>query len=221
MPWRINMEDIIIKIKEASVCFKDFVLEPLSLNIPRGYITCIKGANGAGKSTFLKMILGNFPKMKGQITVNGMDVIKERIQILEKTGVVLDEKIFFENEDAIKNEEYFSPFYKNWDKEIYRSMLKKMNVSPSKNIGNLSKGERAKYQLAFSAAYKPELLVLDEPAAGLDPVFRKDFFKLLQEFVSEYQATILVSDNIEENLDQITDFIITIENGKCTYKEVL
>lgn len=191
------MEDIIIKIKEASVCFKDFVLEPLSLNIPRGYITCIKGANGAGKSTFLKMILGNFPKMKGQITVNGMDVIKERIQILEKTGVVLDEKIFFENEDAIKNEEYFSPFYKNWDKEIYRSMLKKMNVSPSKNIGNLSKGERAKYQLAFSAAYKPELLVLDEPAAGLDPVFRKDFFKLLQEFVSEYQATILVSDNIE------------------------
>lgn len=215
------MEDIIIKIKEASVCFKDFVLEPLSLNIPRGYITCIKGANGAGKSTFLKMILGNFPKMKGQITVNGMDVIKERIQILEKTGVVLDEKIFFENEDAIKNEEYFSPFYKNWDKEIYRSMLKKMNVSPSKNIGNLSKGERAKYQLAFSAAYKPELLVLDEPAAGLDPVFRKDFFKLLQEFVSEYQATILVSDNIEENLDQITDFIITIENGKCTYKEVL
>ncbi len=212
------MEDIIIKIKEASVCFKDFVLEPLSLNIPRGYITCIKGANGAGKSTFLKMILGNFPKMKGQITVNGMDVIKERIQILEKTGVVLDEKIFFENEDAIKNEEYFSPFYKNWDKEIYRSMLKKMNVSPSKNIGNLSKGERAKYQLAFSAAYKPELLVLDEPAAGLDPVFRKDFFKLLQEFVSEYQATILVSDNIEENLDQITDFIITIENGKCTYK---
>ena len=167
------------------------------------------------------MILGNFPKMKGQITVNGMDVIKERIQILEKTGVVLDEKIFFENEDAIKNEEYFSPFYKNWDKEIYRSMLKKMNVSPSKNIGNLSKGERAKYQLAFSAAYKPELLVLDEPAAGLDPVFRKDFFKLLQEFVSEYQATILVSDNIEENLDQITDFIITIENGKCTYKEVL
>ena len=215
------MEDIIIKIKEACVCFKDFVLEPLSLNIPRGYITCIKGANGAGKSTFLKMILGNFPKMKGQITVNGMDVIKERIQILEKTGVVLDEKIFFENEDAIKNEEYFSPFYKNWDKEIYRSMLKKMNVSPSKNIGNLSKGERAKYQLAFSAAYKPELLVLDEPAAGLDPVFRKDFFKLLQEFVSEYQATILVSDNIEENLDQITDFIITIENGKCTYKEVL
>ncbi|MFN2857977.1 hypothetical protein ACKUFN_26705, partial [Escherichia coli] len=59
-----------------------------------------------------------------------------------------------------------------------------------------------------------KLCLSDEPAAGLDPVFRKDFFKLLQEFVSEYQATILVSDNIEENLDQIADFIITIENGK-------
>ena len=99
-------------------------------------------------------------------------------------------------------------------------MLKKMNISLSQNIGNFSKGERAKYQLAFSAAYKPELLILDEPAAGLDPVFTKDFLKLLQEFVAEYQSTILVADNIEENLDQIADFIITIENGKCTYKEV-
>ncbi len=61
-----------------------------------------------------------------------------------------------------------------------------------------------------------KLFLSDEPAAGLDPVFRKDFFKLLQEFVSEYQATILVSDNIEENLDQITDFIITIENGQSS-----
>ena len=61
-----------------------------------------------------------------------------------------------------------------------------------------------------------KLFLSDEPAAGLDPVFRKDFFKLLQEFVSEYQATILVSDNIEENLDQITDIIITIENGKSS-----
>lgn len=214
------MEDIIIKIKEASVSFKNFALTPLSLNIPRGYIIGIKGSNGAGKSTFLKMVLGNFPKMQGQITVSGMDVIKERVQILQKTGVVSEEKIFFETEDAIKNEEYFSPFYKNWDREIYRTMLKKMNISLSQNIGNFSKGERAKYQLAFSAAYKPELLILDEPAAGLDPVFTKDFLKLLQEFVAEYQSTILVADNIEENLDQIADFIITIKNGKCTYKEV-
>lgn len=215
------MEDTIIKINEASVSFKDFILGPISFNIPRGYITGIKGANGAGKSTFLKMVLGNFPKMQGKITINGLDVIKERIQILSKTGVVSDEKNFFENENAIKNEEYFSPFYKNWNKEIYRSMLKKMNIPLSQNIGNLSKGERAKYQLAFSSAYKPELLVLDEPAAGADPVFRKDFLKLLQEFVAEYQSTILIADNIEENLDQIADFIITIKNGKCTYKEVL
>lgn len=214
-----NMENIIIKIQNASVSFKGFVLKPVNIEIPEGYIIGITGANGAGKSTFLKMVLGCFPGMQGNITVNGIDIIKKRSRILSRTGVISEERIFFESEDAVKNEEYFSGFYKNWDKEIYRNMLKKMNISLSKNIGNLSKGERVKYQLAFSAAYKPDLLVLDEPVAGLDPVFKKDFMKILQEFVAEFGTTILISDNVKENLDKIADYIIAINNGECIWKE--
>lgn len=213
------MENIIIKIQNASVNFKGFVLKPVNIEIPEGYIIGITGANGAGKSTFLKMVLGCFPGMQGNITVNSMDIIKKRSRILSRTGVISEERIFFESEDAVKNEEYFSGFYKNWDKEIYRNMLKKMNISLSKNIGNLSKGERVKYQLAFSAAYKPDLLVLDEPVAGLDPVFKKDFMKILQEFVAEFGTTILISDNVKENLDKIADYIIAINNGECIWKE--
>ena len=213
------MENIIIKIQNTSVSFKNFILKPVNIEIPEGYIIGITGANGAGKSTFLKMVLGCFPEMQGNITINGMDIIKKRSEILSRTGVISEERIFFENEDAVKNEEYFSVFYENWDKEIYRDVLKKMNISLSKNIGNLSKGERTKYQLAFSAAYKPELLVLDEPVAGLDPVFKKDFMKILQEFVAEFGTTILISDNIKENLGQIADYIITINQGECIWKE--
>ena len=213
------MEEIIIEIRNASVKYKNFILGPVNARIHKGYITGVTGANGAGKTTFLEMVLGCFPKMQGSITINNADVIKEHEKALLKTGIISENRLFYEDEDAVKNEEYFSVFYENWDKEIYRDVLKKMNISLSKNIGNLSKGERTKYQLAFSAAYKPELLVLDEPVAGLDPVFKKDFMKILQEFVAEFGTTILISDNIKENLGQIADYIITINNGECIWKE--
>lgn len=214
------MEEIIIQIQNASVKYKNFILGPVNARIPKGYIAGVTGANGAGKTTFLEMVLGCFPKMQGSITINNADVIKEHEKALLKTGIISENRLFYEDEDAVKNEEYFSSFYKNWDKKIYRNMLEKLDISLSRNIGKLSKGERIKYQLAFSAAYKPDLLVLDEPVAGLDPVFKKDFFKILQEFVAEFKTTILISDNVWENLEQITDYAITIENGKCTFKEV-
>lgn len=215
------MENIIIKIHEASVNFKDFTLYPANIEIPEGFIIGITGANGAGKSTFIEMVLGCFPKMKGTITIQGANVVKERQKMLGITGVISEKRTFYESEDALKNEEYFSYFYKNWEKETYRKFLKKLNIPLGKNIGNLSKGERVKFQLAFSAAYNPALLVMDEPAGGLDPVFKIDFFKILQEFVAEYKTTILISDNVTENLQQIADYLITIENGKCSWKEVI
>lgn len=215
------MENILIKIQEASVSFKGFTLSAANVGIPEGFIIGITGANGAGKSTFLEMVLGCFPKMNGTITINGYDVAKERQKVLAATGVISEKRIFYESEDALKNEEYFSPFYKNWDKEIYRKFLKKLDIPLNQNIGNLSKGERVKFQLAFSAAYKPALLIMDEPATGLDPVFKTDFFKILQEFVAEYMTTILISDNVTENLAQIADYLITIENGKCSWKEII
>lgn len=215
------MENIIIKIQDASAKLRGFTLSPANLEIPEGFITGITGANGAGKTTFIKMVLGCFPKMSGTVTIKGSDVITERQKVLAITGVISEKRIFYEEENALKNEEYFSPFYKNWDKKIYREYLKKMDIPTGKNIGNLSKGERIKFQLAFSAAYKPDLLIMDEPASGLDPVFRTDFFKILQEFVAEYMTTILISDNVTENLERIADYLITIENGKCSWKEVI
>lgn len=214
------MEEIIVEMQNASVKYKNFTLGPVNIKIPKGYIIGVTGANGAGKTTLLEMVLGCFPKMQGSITINNSDVIKEREKALSKTGIISENRTFYEDEDAIKNEEYFSLFYKEWDRKIYIEMLEKLNIPISINIGKLSKGERVKYQLAFSAAYKPSLLVLDEPVAGLDPVFKKDFFKILQEFVAEFKTTILVSDNIWENLSQVTDYAIIIENGECTWKEV-
>lgn len=207
-----------IKFDDAFVSFKNFAIKPVSFEIPKGYIIGVRGKNGAGKTTLLKMILGTYGEMRGKITVDGLDVIKEREKMLSKVGLITEEREFFEEEDAIKNEEYFSVFYENWDKEKYRNMLHKMGLSAGQKIGTFSRGERVMYQLAFMAAYQPEVILLDEPTAGLDSVFRQDFLRILQDFVADYEATILISTHIEEDLDGIADYVIEVDNGKCILK---
>ena len=98
-------------------------------------------------------------------------------------------------------------------------MLKRLNVPLTTRLEKLSKGERVKFQLAFSTAYKPEVLLLDEPTAGLDPVFRDDFLKTLQELVADYETTILLATHLDEDLNKIADYIIDIENGCCIMRE--
>lgn len=213
------MDDVMIRMKDAAIGFKKFSMKPMNLELPRGYIIGVQGPNGAGKSTLLKMILGNFKNMQGTIEIDGMDVRRDRIQLLTKIGVVSAERVFFEEEDAIKNEAYFSVYYPDWDGEEYRRMLKKLGISPSRSIRAMSTGERIKYQLAFTAAYRPQLLILDEPTAGLDPVFRDDFLKILQGFVADYETTILLATHLDEDLDKVADYIIDVADGVCTMRE--
>jgi len=216
---RLNMEDIIIKIHNASASYKNFILQPVNMDIPKGYIIGIEGRNGAGKTTFLKMLLGAFPKMQGVITICGTDIIKEHAKSLEKICFISEDRVFFEEKDPVANEKYFSPFYKNWNHQIYKEMLAKSNISFGKPLKNFSKGERIKFQLAFAAASQPEVLLLDEPDTSLDPVYRINFLHELQEFVAKYQATIMLSSHLNSELAQIADYIIRIENGVCTWKE--
>lgn len=213
------MEDVMIRMENAAVSFKNFSMNPVNMELPKGYIIGIQGPNGAGKSTLLKMILGDFKKMQGTIEIDGMDVQKDRRALMEKTGVISGERVFFEDEDALKNEAYFSVYYPDWDGEEYRRMLKKLGIPVSRTIHAMSAGERIKFQLAFSSAYRPSLLVLDEPTAGLDPVFRDDFLNILQDFVADYETTVLLATHLDEDLEKVADYIIDVADGTCILRE--
>ena len=161
----------------------------------------IQGDNGAGKSTMLRMLLGMYDKMQGNIYIDGIDVVKNRTQIKNITGVVSQERTFFMEEDAYENERLYAPFYKNWNSDEYRKILKN--------------------QLAFAAAYRPQVLLLDEPTANLDPVFRDDFLKILQEFVAEYDMTILMATHLDEDITKIADYIMDVEDGRYSLRECI
>ena len=198
------MEEIIIRIENAALKLGKFSIKPAIINIPKGYIVGIQGDNGAGKSTMLRMLLGMYDKMQGNIYIDGIDVVKNRTQIKNITGIVSQERTFFMEEDAYENE-----------------MLKNLNINSGRSLGNLSTGEMLKYQLAFAAAYRPQVLLLDEPTANLDPVFRDDFLKILQEFVAEYDMTILMATHLDEDISKIADYIMDVEEGRYSLREAI
>lgn len=149
------MDETIIKIENAALKLKKFVIKPANLEIPKGYIVGIQGENGAGKTTLLHM------------------------------------------------------------------MLAYLELSPRRRLCSFSTGEMIKYQFAFAAAYRPKVLLMDEPTANLDPVFRDDFLKLLQEFVAEYEMTILFATHLEEDLSRVADYVIDVKNGEYSMREML
>lgn len=213
------MDEIMIEIKNAGVNFKDFALENVNLQIPKGYIVGITGANGAGKTTLIKMMLGLYPAMNGTITIGGYDVVKQREKMLGITGYVSEDRQFFMEYSAVENEDIYKNFYPNWNKEKYRNALKTMNVSLNTKVQSLSKGNYIKFQVAFAAAASPKLLILDEPTAGLDPVFRVDFLKMLQTLIADENMTVVMSTNIADDLEKVADYIIEIKNGSCVMRE--
>lgn len=213
------MDEIMIDIKNSGMRFKDFALENVNLQIPKGYIVGITGANGAGKTTLIKMMLGLYPKMKGSISIGGCDVVKQRDKMLEITGYVSEDREFFSDFSAIENENIYKSFYPKWDGEKYRNALKSMKVPINTRLGDLSKGNYIKFQAAFAIAASPQLLILDEPTAGLDPVFRVDFLKMLQTLIADENMTVVMSTNISDDLEKVGDYIIEIKDGGCVMRE--
>lgn len=213
------MNENIIKFENASLKLGNFIVEPINLEIPKGYIVGIQGDNGAGKTTLLRMIAGLYEKMQGSIFIDGLDVLKNKAEVKRKVGFISQDRSFFMDEDAGENERIYSPFYHDWDSNEYAKMLYRMKLSNSRTLGNYSTGEFVKFQFAFAAATKPEVLLLDEPTANLDPVFRDDFLKILQDFVADYEITILLATHLEEDLIRVADYIIDVADGKYCMRE--
>ena len=117
------MDETIIKIENAALKLKKFMIKPANLEIPKGYIVGVQGENGAGKTTLLHMMLGMYDKMKGKIYIDGLDVVKNKTKVKELVGIVSQDRKFYLSQDANGNEKIYSPFYKNWDSEEYHRML--------------------------------------------------------------------------------------------------
>lgn len=193
---------------------KKFALQDINFSLEAGYICGLAGKNGAGKSTLLNYIMNPRQIYTGEIRLNGVNIRENHTYIKNKLGFVSDENQFLRERTAMQNVELLSRFYEEWDMDIFKETMKKMELPVSRTVGKMSRGEYFKFQTAFAMAHKSKLYLLDEVTAGMDPVFRIDYFKLLQDIIAKEQASVLMTSHIQDEIARKTDFVGVLEKGR-------
>ena len=205
---------MLLEFKHVTGKSKKFALQDINFSLEAGYICGLAGKNGAGKSTLLDYIMDPRQIYTGEILLDGINIRDNHTFIKNKLGFVSDENSFLRERTAMQNVELLSRFYEEWDMDIFKETMEKMELPVSRTVGKMSRGEYFKFQTAFAMAHKSKLYLLDEVTAGMDPVFRIDYFKLLQEIISKEQASVLMTSHIQDEMVRKTDFVGVLEKGK-------
>lgn len=212
------MENI-LEINGITKRYKDFTLDNINLSLQKGSIMGFIGSNGAGKSTTIKAILNLIKIDEGKIEIFGKDSRKYEREIKNRIGFVLDQSHFYKEISLENMKKIVAPFYDEWNEALFQEYLKRFELNPQKKIKTLSKGMIMKFTLSIALSHNAELLIMDEPTDGLDPVVRHELIEILNELTRVEEKTILYSTHITSDIDRIVDYVTYINRGKIVLSE--
>ncbi|HPE69227.1 MAG TPA: ABC transporter ATP-binding protein [Thermotogota bacterium] len=204
----------IFELKEVCKAYPEFHLNHVSLSLPRGYIMGLIGPNGAGKSTTLQILMNLLPHDSGSVRVMQMEYPRDERSIKDRVGYVGEVQYFYENQSVRWMGQFASGFFSEWDAPLFSRYLERFDISPTKKARQLSKGTRVKLSLAIALSHHPELLVLDEPMSGLDPVVRRDLLGVFLDTIQDEKKSVLFSTHITSDVERIADFVAFLVEGK-------
>lgn len=206
-----------VEFKDVTKRRKDFTVEKVNITIPKGYITGFIGPNGSGKTTTIQMMMDILQIDQGEIQIFGTSHKDHRVK--QKIGFVYDELHMYEEFNIKKMKSIIAPLYESWNEDLFQTYLTKFELPTKKKIKHFSKGMKMKCSLLFALTHEPEFIVMDEPTAGLDPIFRRELLNLLQEMMERENQTIFLSTHITTDLDRIADHIVFIYQGKVRFQK--
>lgn len=190
-----------------------------SFRVPAGSITALLGPNGAGKSTALKIALNLLRPSAGMVKILGEDSRKLGPGGLQRIGYVADGMELPEWMTVGQFLDWCRPLYPKWDQELERSLCKQFALPAERKLRHLSRGQRMKAALVSALAYRPELLVLDEPFSGLDPLVRDEFISGLLELAGGEGFSVVLSSHDIEEVHRLADHVVMMNHGKVLLDE--
>jgi ABC-2 type transport system ATP-binding protein len=216
------MSESVVEISELTRRFGDnTALSSVSLSLPRGAVYGLVGANGAGKTTLIKHILGLLRAETGSVRVFGLDPVADPVAVLSRIGYLSEENDlpgWMRVDELIR---YSRAFYPGWDDAYAKELEQSFALDPSAKIRTLSKGQKARLGLLVALAYRPELLVLDEPSSGLDPIVRRDILGAVIRTIADEGRTVLFSSHLLEEVEQVADHVTMINRGRIVLSAAL
>ena len=207
-----------LEIKDVVVDFGSFRLDA-ALSVPRGCVTGLVGRNGAGKSTLIKAIMRQAEIASGSILYNDTPFYGNETEVLREIACVFDTPHFSTALKPKRVVKIVKGMYPAFDGELYDGLMKKFGLPGDKPVKTFSTGMKRKFGLILALCQKPEILLLDEPTAGIDPYDRGVVIDLIQQFMLDEGHTVLFSTHITEDLDKIADYIAFMQNGKILLSE--
>lgn len=210
------MSNLALEVNNLVKEYQDFKLQDVSFSLEKGMVMGLVGENGAGKTTIIKLILNAIEKNSGSIKIFDKEVSCNEIECKEKIGYVADEDYLLVSANIKRYAKVYAHVYKDWDQELFEKYARAWKLPPKKKFQTYSKGMKTKAMLALTLAHHPELIILDEPTAGLDPVARIEVLDILREVVADGDKAVLFSTHITSDLDKIADCITILIDGKVT-----
>ena len=210
-----------IEVTQVNKSFDGFqALRDLTLTVPRGAVYGLVGPNGAGKSTLIRHLMGVFRPDSGSITVDGQPVYEN--PQLKSRMVCIPDEIYYTTGDTIRDlEVLYQGLYPRFDEARFHALGDVFQLDPKKAVRRFSKGMQKQLAFWLAISCRPEILVLDEPVDGLDPVMRRQIMSLILEDVAEYGTTVLVSSHNLRELEDICDHVGIMHQGQMMLERSL
>ena len=214
--------DAVVELRGVSKSYRGRVaLRSCSVAIPRGRVVAVVGSNGAGKSTMLRIMSGLTPSSSGELTVLGQDGPPRGVDRLSRVGYLDQDRPLYRGFRVSEMLKAAARTNERWNGDLARRHLEQLGIGLEQRIRQLSGGQHAQVALTVCLATEPELLILDEPAAALDPAARQDLLQLLMQQVSDGGVTVVLSTHALDDVVAICDYLVVVAHGRVVVADDL
>ncbi len=209
------MSDVIVEFDRLSRNFgAKQALNEVTLCVERGSVFGLVGENGAGKTTLIRHVLGLFKAQQGSVRVFQLDPVQHPKDVLGRIGYLSEDRDLPDWMTVAQLIRYNQAFYRGWDEMFANQLQDQFELDPMQQVKQLSRGQRARAGLLIALAHRPDLLILDEPSSGLDPVVRRDILSAIIRTVADEGRTVLFSSHLLEEVERVADSVAMIHKGR-------